>query len=164
MIKIKSEVTVRGVSGKEIGDFFISCTDDMYRQWWPGTHLQFHTIKRYPGEKGNVVYFDEFVGGYRLKFRGTITAYDPGNRIRWQIIKIFRLPAWLDIAFEAKGEETKIIHELTAGFNGPGRFFDPLIRLRLTKSFERELDGHAHYEFNMLAELIRNKKAEEARS
>mgnify|MGYP001350288213 FL=1 len=67
MIVFKTEVEIKNIFPEQITDFMIDCTDEKYSQWWPGVHLAFHTIKKKPGNIGNLVYFDEFVGKRRLK-------------------------------------------------------------------------------------------------
>jgi hypothetical protein len=67
MITIQSKVHIADVSGADLLDFMLNCTDQRYQAWWPGTHLAFHTVKRRPGDIGNVIYMDEYVGQRRLK-------------------------------------------------------------------------------------------------
>ena len=96
---MQTEVSVKGVSGQDVADFMLNCTDEDYQRWWKGTHLAFHTIKRYPDHLGNLVCFDEYVGERRLKFRGVITENIPGKKLVWQMKKIVRLPGWLALDF-----------------------------------------------------------------
>ena len=154
MITLRSEVSVRGISAHEFLVFMVNCTDADYQEWWPGTHLAFHTIQRYPNEIGNIVYFDEYVGKTRLKFKGIITDYVPGQRVIWQMILGVKLPAWLEIECWEQSKRLHIIHTLTAGFSGIGKILDPLLRIYLSEDFRVELDEHAHTEFPMLAELL----------
>ncbi|MCL6614893.1 MAG: hypothetical protein K6U03_09835, partial [Firmicutes bacterium] len=74
--------------------------------------------------------------------------------IIWQMKKMFRLPAWLSLKFEDDRDGVRIIHELRVGFAGPGRIFDPLIRLFISREFEAALNEHAAIEFNKLADLL----------
>jgi hypothetical protein len=46
MLTIESRFFVTMISGKEITDFLLECTDDRYQQWWPGTHLALHVMAR----------------------------------------------------------------------------------------------------------------------
>ncbi len=154
MIEMRAEVNVRGVSGRNISDFMLNCTDVDYRNWWPGTHLAFHTIKRFPGDLGNLVYFDEYVGRRRLKFEGVVMKSIPGKEIVWQMKKIVRLPVWLVLEFDDSDEGVVITHTIKAGFTGGGRLLDPFLRLYLTKGFEQDLEAHAQIEFTRLAEIL----------
>ncbi len=66
MIVMRTEVEVKGVSGRSIHDFMLNCTDEDYQAWWPRTHRAFHTMRRFSDDLGNLVYFDEYVGRRRL--------------------------------------------------------------------------------------------------
>ena len=154
MITMKTEVNVKGISGKDVSDFLLNCTDEDYQRWWNGTHLSFHTIKRYPNNLGNLVYFDEYVGRYRLKFNGVVTEIVPGKKLVWQMIKIVKLPGWLILEFEDSSDGVRIIHTLTVGFRGIGRIFDPILRMYFSDEFEKEMDKHAQIEFHKLAEIL----------
>jgi hypothetical protein len=158
MITMRSEVRVQGMSGDEFLTFMLHCTDADYQAWWPEMHLAFHTIERFPTQIGNLVYFDEYVGQTRLKFKGIVTDYAPSRRLVWQMLKGVRLPAWLKIECQPEGENLHIVHTLTAGFKGLGALFDPLIRLYLSEAFYQELDEHAQTEFPLLAELLIRRK------
>ena len=46
MVTIESQFFVARIGGREITDFLLDCTDDRYRQWWPGTHLALHAVSR----------------------------------------------------------------------------------------------------------------------
>ena len=154
MLNLKTIVNVKGISGRNISDFMLSCTDKDYQDWWPGTHFAFHTIKRFPNDLGNLVYFDEYVGKRRLKFEGVVITNDPGKEIAWQMKKVIKIPAWLALEFEDNDQGVKITHTMKAGFSGIGKVFDPLLRLYFTADFEKELEEHAHFEFTKLAEIL----------
>lgn len=151
MITIKTDVNVIGISAQDVCNFMLNCTDQAYQDWWKGTHLAFHTIKRFPNEIGNLVYFDEYVGKRRLKFEAVVARFLPGKEIVWQMKKAILLPAWLILEFEDRDRGIRISHTLQAGFSGAGKIFDPLIRIYLSKEFEKELNKHAHIEFTKLA-------------
>jgi hypothetical protein len=63
MLRIESRFFVAGVCGREITDFLLDCTDDRYRQWWPGTHLELHALSRRRGHVGDIVLMDESTSG-----------------------------------------------------------------------------------------------------
>ena len=154
MLTIQTKVTVKQITGQEIINFMLNCTDTDYAAWWPGTHLAFHTIEQYPGNLGNVVYLDEYVGKYRLKFKGLVTEVIPSKKIAWQMIKGVKLPAWLVLEFEDQPGCVRVVHTLKVGFGGLGRIFDPVLRLYFSDPFIAELDKHAKIEFPMLGELL----------
>lgn len=154
MITMKTVVEARGISGKTISDFMLNCTNEDYRNWWAGTHLAFHTTKRFPSDHGNLVYFEEYVGRRRLKFAGVVVKSIPGKEIVWQMKKLIKLPVWLFLQFEDNDEGVAITHMIKAGFAGIGRLFDPFLRLYCTRRFEKDLEEHAHIEFNKLARIL----------
>ena len=154
MLEMTTVVPVKGITGKAVIDFFISCTDQKYQHWWPGTHFAFHTLQRTPNEIGNLVYFDEMVGTRRLKFKGVVIEYIPGYKIVWQMKKRFRLPAWLVLETAQTPDGVTITHTLKAGFKGIGTILDPLLRLYLSSKFQQDLEDHANYEFNRLADIL----------
>lgn len=154
MITMISAVQVKGVSGKDISDFILNCTDEAYRSWWPGTHLSFQTLKRLPEDLGTLVCFEEFIGGRRLKFEGIVIRNVPGREIVWQIKKLVKLPVRLAFKFEDNREGVKIAHFLSAGFNGIGKLADPFLKLYFTSDFRRQMDEHARMEFTKLGQML----------
>jgi hypothetical protein len=154
MVILETNVQVKGITAKDIYDFMLNCTDEDYQKWWKGTHLKFHTIKRYPGNLGNLVYVDEFVGKHRVKGHAVVTKLVPYTEMVWQIKMKIKIPAWFIMKFEDLSDGVKIIHIVSAGFHGAGKIFDPLIRLYLNKDFNRKLITHTHEEFPKLAEML----------
>ena len=154
MVTLQTVVDVQGLSGQQVTDFLLNCDDKQYQEWWEGTHLQFHTIRRYPDNIGNVVYMDEYVGARRLKMKAIVLKAIPGEEIVWQMQKGFRLPAWLTLTVEDIEESVRITHTIAAGFNGIGKALDPLFRLYLSRSFEIAMDEHARIEFPKLKEVL----------
>lgn len=159
MLIIRSEVTVRDITGPEIFDFMANCTDTDYQRWWPDMHLAFHTIKRYPGNLGNLVYFDEYVGKYRLKFKAVITESIPGKKNVWQMKKGIKLPARVILELEDQPGQVRVCHTLAVGFQGIGRILDPLLRLYFSDHFIEVLDEHAQVEFPMLGQLLASRRS-----
>lgn len=154
MVTIKTIVNVKGITSKDIYDFMLNCTDADYQKWWKGTHLIFHTVKKCPGDLGNLVYCDEFVGTYRVKGHAVITKLVPYSEMVYQIKRIVKIPAWFTMQFEDLDDGINIVHIVEAGFHGIGKIFDPMIRLFLNEGFENHLNAHAHEEFPKLAEML----------
>ena len=154
MITLETAIHVDGLRGRDVTDFLLSCTDEQYRRWWPGTHLQFHTLRRRPESVGNLVYMDEYVGRRRLRLRATVTDAVPGSRIVWQFRWGVPLPAWLrlDLADDETG--VTIRHTIRAGVAGIGRILDPLLRRYASPRFARDLDAHVRTEFPKLRDLL----------
>ncbi|MDQ1329892.1 MAG: hypothetical protein QG578_154 [Thermodesulfobacteriota bacterium] len=154
MITMMTKVNVKGITGKSISEFLLNCTDKEYQRWWKGVHLSFNTIKRYPDNIGNLVYFDELVGKHRLKFKGQITEIIPGKKLVWQMKKFVNLPGWLTLVFEDSNNGVEITHTITIGFNGAGRILDPLLKAYFSDDFEKEMNEHAQIEFHKLANIL----------
>ncbi len=154
MIAIETKVEVAGLSGREVTDFMLNPSDENYRKWWSGTHLEFHLLKSYPGHIGDVVYMDEFIGRHRVKMKGVVVDAIPGELVVWQFKKIIRLPARLSLMLKDGKEGVKITHTITIGFGGIGKILDPVFRLFLPKDFEKAMDEHARIEFNKLREVL----------
>ena len=110
MVVLQTRVAVQGITGRHVTDFFINCADADYQRWWEGTHLQFHTINRAADIIGSLVYFDEYVGRHRLKFKGRITEYAAGKRIEYRMAKGLSLPAWLVLEFQDRPGGVDIVH------------------------------------------------------
>lgn len=158
MVTLETVVNVKGVGAGDVYAFMLNCSDLDYQKWWPDVHLVFHTVKRYPGDIGNLVYVDEYVGKYRIRGHAVVTSLVPCAEIVWQIKKPVKIPAWFIMRFEDKTDGVEIVHIVSAGFNGPGKIFDPVIRLVLTEEFERQLNLHAQMEFPKLAELLQGRR------
>jgi len=154
MIAIKTQIYMDGVQGNKISDFLLNCTDEDYRKWWNGTHLQFHTIKRYPGNVGNIVFMDEFIGNRRVKMMGVVIRAVPGKEVVWQIKKIVKLPVWVLLKLEDREGGVKISHTIKAGFNGIGKILDPFLRMFFTREFAKAMDEHAMVEFPKLRDML----------
>ncbi len=157
MISIQSQVHIAGVTGADILDFMLTCTDQQYQAWWPGMHLAFHTVKRVPGDVGNIVYMDEFVGQRRIRMQGVVSQVVPGKKIVWQFSKRIRLPARLMLEATDDDDGVMLTHTLQAGFKGMGSILDPLLRLYLSDNFARAMDDHAQTEFPMLGKRLRDR-------
>ena len=147
------------LNGREVTDFMLNCDDASYQAWWPGVHLQFHTVRRVTGDVGNAVYMDEYVGRFRLKFHAVVTAAIPGKEITWQFIRGVRLPGKLILRLEDQAEGVAISHVVEVGFRGPGRVFDAVLRFWLTREFADALDEHVRTEFPKLRDLLRSRVA-----
>jgi uncharacterized protein YndB with AHSA1/START domain len=154
MIAIESRTQVGGIRAREVTEFLLRCDDAAYRRWWPGTHLHFRTLSQRPGEVGNTVYMDEWVGARRLRMTAVVTAVSPGERIVWQLKALVRQPVRLLIAAEDIAGGVQITHTIRAGFTGLGAVLDPLFRLYFSRDFELAMDAHMKDEFQRLGALL----------
>jgi len=155
VVVLQTRVFVVGVAGKQVTDFFVNCTDSDYQRWWEGTHLEFHTVNRTTEVIGSLVYFDEYVGKHRLKFKGRITNYAAGKHLEYRLAKGLSMPAWLVLEFQDRPDGVEIVHTIKAGYQGIGKMLDPLIRLYLSSLFEEALNKHADTEFSRLGSILR---------
>lgn len=152
----KTSICVKNLNAHKLYEFMLHCTDEQYAEWWPGTHLAFHTIKRTPNDVGNLVYFDEMIGSRRLKYKAVVIEATPDRKITWQMKKFVRLPGYLSLELNDTNLGLEIAHTLSVGYNNAiSRVcLDPLIRLYANKKYEYDLVKHANAEFNKLAELL----------
>ncbi|MBN1574702.1 MAG: hypothetical protein JW984_16005 [Deltaproteobacteria bacterium] len=154
MIIMETKVYVAGLSGREVTDFMLNPSDENYRRWWNGTHLEFHLLKSRPGHVGDVVYMDEFIGRHRVKMKGVVVEAVPGELIVWQFKKMIKLPGRLFLKLKDDKEGVRITHTITIGFGGIGKILDPIFRLFFHKDFEEAMEEHARIEFNKLREVL----------
>jgi hypothetical protein len=71
---------------------------------------------------------------------------------RWRGV---RLPARLILRLEDDADGVGISHVVEAGFHGPARVFDVILRLWFTRDFAEALDEHVRAEFPKLRDLLR---------
>lgn len=154
MLAFSTTLHVPGLSGREITDFLLYCDDARYQAWWPGVHLQFHTLSGEPGGIDSIVYMDEYVGRFRLREKAVLVTAVPGKELVLQFIHGFRLPARLILRFADERGGVTITHTVEAGFSGLGRVFDQLLRLWFTREFAAALDAHVREEFPRLRDLL----------
>jgi hypothetical protein len=154
MLTLQTRLRVDGIIGSEIFEFLANPTDEAYRRWWPGTHLQLHLLERHAGHVGDVVYMDEYVGKRRLRMKGIVIEAKPGRRLVWQTKKAITLPARLELELRDYEGGVAITHTTRAGFRGPGRVLDPLFRIYFSERFARDLDEHVKTEFPLMRNLL----------
>jgi hypothetical protein len=145
---------VDGITASEIFEFLANPTDEGYRQWWPGTHLQLHPLEHHADHIGDVIYMDEYVGSRRLRMKGIVVEAVPGRRLVWELKKVIRFPARLELELRDYDGGVTITHTTHAGLRGAGRFLDPLLRLYLSERFARALDEHVKTEFPLLRDRL----------
>ncbi|MCE3266857.1 MAG: hypothetical protein K0S15_1566 [Solirubrobacterales bacterium] len=159
MLTLQTEIRVDGITGGEIFDFLADPSDRAYQQWWPGTHLQLHPLERHEGHIGDVIYMDEYVGRRRVRMTVIVIEAVRGERLVWQFKKLLRLPARLVLELADYEGGVAITHTIEAGFKGPGRVVDPLMRLFFSRRFAEAMDHHAKTEFPLLRDRLGDIKA-----
>lgn len=160
MLMLQTKMRVEGITASEIFDFLANPNDQAYQQWWPGTHLQFHPLKRTEGHVGDVIYMDEYIGERRLRMTGVVVEAAPERRLVWQLRKLITLPARLSLDLAGDGSGVAITHTIEAGFKGLGALLDPLIRLYFSDEFVAALDDHVKTEFPLLRDRLPQIKPE----
>lgn len=155
MIKITTKTRIAGITARQITDFLLEPSDESYQRWWPGTHLEFHDIKRVDGYVGSRIFMDEIVGKRRIRMVAEVVEARPGRKLVWQMRMGVRLPSRVILELENEGRGmVAITHTITAGFAGAGRVFDPLLRLYFSPAFCRDIDEHVKVEFLKLPALL----------
>ncbi len=155
MITLRTQMELPGITGNEIVQFLLNCTDEEYQRWWPGTHLSFHTIQRHSGDVGNLVYMDEFIGQRRVKGKAIVTEIVPGQRVAWQMVKLIRLPVWFTLDLKDQGDQVRLTHTIEAGYRSIGSVLDPLLRLYFSPGFAKAMDDHVREEFPRLRDMLK---------
>lgn len=154
MFAIQSRTHVDHLTGRQAFDFLVNATDHEYQEWWPGVHLQLHTLKRCPNNVGNIVYMDEFVGEYRVRMTGVLVEAIPGRRLVWQLRKGIPLPVRLSLVLDDDEVGVSITHTIQVGFVGLGSVLDPVFRIYLSAKFAAALDEHVKAEFPKLRDML----------
>lgn len=156
MLTIESRVEVPGLTGREVTDALLNPTDAWYRAWWPGVHRQFHRVAPGGGDHvGDVVFMDELVGARTVRMTGVVEEADPGRRIVWRLAKGLRLPVRLTLVVDDRVDAVSVRHTITAGWRGPGRLLDPVLRLYFSPRFAAAMDYHVRSEFRRLPDHVR---------
>lgn len=118
-------------------------------------HRQFHRVV--PGSidhVGDVVFMDELVGSRRVRTSGVVEEAEEGRRIVWRLAKGLRLPVRLTLELDDQAQAVSIRHTITAGWPGPGRLLDPVLRLYFSPRFAAAMDAHVRSEFPRLRDLV----------
>jgi hypothetical protein len=160
MVTLQTKLRVDGLTGKQIFDFLANPSDQAYQRWWPGTHLQLHLLKRTDDHVGDVIYMDEYIGERRVRMNGVVVEAVTGHTLVWELRKLIKLPARLSLDLADTEGGVVITHTIEAGFRGPGRLLDPLIRVYFSNKFAAALDEHVRTEFPLLRDRLPQIKPE----
>lgn len=154
MITLETRVRVEGLQANAAFDFLLNTTDRDYQSWWPGVHLRCRTIKSRRDYIGNVVYYDQFIGDYRVTYTEEIREVVPNRRILRQVVKgPIRLPVRIVIELQDDGAGVMIKHSILAGFSGLLRVLDPICRLYFSARFAAAMDEHVTAECLLLRNI-----------
>ncbi|WP_206428468.1 hypothetical protein [Mycolicibacterium stellerae] len=163
MLTLESEMTVDGLTGREVTDFLLDCGDDNYQVWWPGTHLELHVLEHGSDQDhvGDVVLMDEYVGSRHVRMVGEVMEAVAGKRIVWGFRPAgLRLPVRLTLTLTDEARGVRLRHTITAGWTGPGRVLDALWRVYFSRSFAGAMDRHVHTEFPLMRDLLHRAPAD----
>jgi hypothetical protein len=90
--------------------------------------------------------------------KGHVVEAIPGRRLVWQLRKVIKLPVRLSPDLTDDDGGVAITHTIEAGFEGPGRLLDPLIRLYFSGKFAAAMDEHVRTEFPLLRITFRRSR------
>ena len=159
MLTLQSSVSVDGITGREIWDFLLTCTDEDYQRWWPGTHMQLHTLRQGTDQVGDVMYMDEYIGAQRLRMTGAVVEAKPGKKIVWKVTRPVPLPVTLTLELADRDRGVMVRHTIRAGYTGVGRVLDPLFGLYFSHRLAA-MDRHVRTEFPLLRDHLARMRAD----
>ena len=144
-------------SASEFYDFMIDPPAEIYDNWLPEEHYEFHIVK-YSDESpiNDLIFFDQNIGNkYRLKFHAFIREAKKPSRIMYQMRKFgVNLPGYLELDFLDSEEGLLLTETLRIGFNGFGNICDPFLKIVFNKGFFNELNEHHKREWQNLSDIL----------
>lgn len=154
MIKIVTRIVVNGKSSLQISRWLRTLNRDRYLQWHQD-HKDYKRVKITRSFVGSVIYFEEVIEGFRIKFRWEVIELRKNELLVMKAC--FFYPIYLQLSMKEINGNTEISHELRIGFvfHRFEKIFDGLIRLFVfTNKRAKALDRHATEEFRNLEQLI----------
>jgi len=152
MITLSTTIEIKGKSPQQIYDWMLDLDDGKYKRWHR-EHLEWKTLKRTPDVVGTEVFFDEWIGRLRFRFRGKIAEAIPDRLLKYELK--YPIPAYFSIELEPQQSGTRVIHTVGFGYRGlAGRLLDVAFRITpVFWYFKREMDRHAREEFTNLKDV-----------
>ncbi|MCL2080699.1 MAG: hypothetical protein FWH16_01220 [Oscillospiraceae bacterium] len=141
----------------EFYNFMTNVPAEMYANWLPEEHYEFHVVKRSNNSpKGDLFYFDQNIGKkYRMKFYAIIRVANKPNRIVFQMRKLgINLPGYLELDFSDTDDGLLLTETLRIGLNGIGKICDPFIKIVYGKRFYCVFGEHHKREWQNLSEIM----------
>jgi len=148
-------------SATEFYNFMIDPPAEIYRNWLPEEHYEFHLVSHSDKSPVNdLLYFDQNIGNkYRLKFYAIIKEANNPNRIVFQMHKFgMNLPGYLELDFLDTAEGLLLTETLRIGLNGFGRVCDPIIKIFFGNRFFEVFRVHHKREWQNLSEILLSTK------
>jgi len=123
MIVLKDEIAVNAPPSKFVEWF--SHIDEKYREWHP-EHILGRYIKGTPFEEGSILYFEEYIGKPKYKFRFLVNRVEPDKRMEYKILFPYTfLNARGSFTFQKQDGGTRFIAVVSVGWGGAvGRLLD----------------------------------------
>lgn len=154
MIRIITRIIVNGKSPLQVSRWLRTLNRKQYLQWHQA-HKDYKRIKMTRAFVGSIIYFDEIIEGFRIKFKWKVVKLKDSELL---ILKAcFFYPIFLHLSLKMINGNTVVSHELRIGFEFHGfeKFFDVPIKLFVfTDKIATALDKHAKEEFRNLEQLI----------
>jgi hypothetical protein len=153
MLTHRVNIKLKGVTIDSVYNFMCSLNLEKYQQWH-FEHNDFKMIKGRINKAGSILFFDEYVGKLRVRYRWKVFKIKDKRRIVLKAIHI--IPVFLDISLSSVYNGLIVIHELRFGFKSPA--FKPIDWLIETFIFtgkvQNEMKRHVIEEFKMLEEIL----------
>ena len=123
MIVLKDEIEINAPPSKLVEWF--SHIDERYREWHP-EHILARYIKGTPFEEGSILYFEEYLGKPKYKFRFFVTKAEPGTKMEYKILFPYTLlNSRGSFTLQKQGEGTRFIAIVSVGWGGAvGKLLD----------------------------------------
>jgi len=157
MIEYVLKSTLPNAKADEFFDFMINAPSDVYANWLPEEHYEFHVAKRSNESPiGDLVYFDQNIGNkYRMKFYAIIKEANKPNRVVFQMRKYgIDIPGYLELEFTDTVDGLILTETLRIGFNGFGKLCDPFIKVVYGKRFYHVFKDHHKREWQNLSDIF----------
>ena len=157
MIKYVLKSTLPNSRAEDFYDFMINAPAEIYANWLPEEHYEFHVVKRSDKSPiGDIVYFDQNIGNkYRMKFYANIIVANKPNRVVFQMRKYgIDIPGYLELDFTDTTEGLLLTETLRIGYNGFGKICDPFIKIIYGKRFYDEFKEHHKREWKNLSDIL----------
>jgi len=149
--------SLSGANAGQFYEFMINPPPELYAQWLPNEHHEFHVVKYSKTTPvGDLIYFDQHISPkHRLNFHAITKTADKPNRIVFQMRKLgMNIPGYLELEFSDTSDGLLLIETVRIGFNGIGKTLDSFLRIVFNKAFFKALDGHHKREWANLAEIL----------
>jgi hypothetical protein len=144
------------ITGLQITEFLLNPTDDGDREWWPGTHLQFHVVVGASDHVGDVVQMDEYVGSWRLRMSGVVIEAVQGRRTVDSSSGACPSTCGCDSQSSTRTSDAWCVTGSRSATGGSAASSTHSFRLYDSPRFAAQLDAHVRTEIPRLCDLLRD--------